>query len=150
MDARKISYCEHLPMFLIMQKKKKKALDREGILTHCKRLSVDPEGDQPCTRFPKENAMDRSVTAPFRNKLSHSVSRYYNNKDLSRRVFWTNQNVMSRALSCLPRRGLPHTLCGVLFEEGSSIWGMLPELLYWCEASRYQMEDINYLMTMSA
>ena len=73
---------------------KKKALDREGMLSRCKQLPADPEGDQSYPCFPKENTADRNVTVAFRNKLSHAVSRYYSNKDLSRRVFWTNQKVM--------------------------------------------------------
>ena len=59
MDARKISDCGHLLLFLIMAKKKK-ALDWEGMLSRCKQLLADPEGwPYPC--FPKENATDRML-----------------------------------------------------------------------------------------
>ena len=94
MDAKKISDCGHLLLFLIMAKKK--ALDWEGMLSCCKQLLADPEG-RPYPCFPKENATDRTLllllgASSVMQFLDIIVTRIFLD-------FWTNQNVMEGIFS---------------------------------------------------
>ena len=81
MDARKISDCGHLLLFLIMAKKKSTGLGRDA--QPLQATSGRSRG-MAIPMFPKGKRDRQNVTAAFRSKLSHAVSRYYSNKDLSR------------------------------------------------------------------